>query len=216
MMVRWPIYLALLLSMALACLAQEATEQTTPDLDPSLVVQQIQVEGLQNQEESLVLGLIETKVGEEISSETLSKDIRTLYRDTGLFADVQVDVSPRDEGGLLVRYIVRENPKMEGEVKLIDLGFARPVGAPQPRCRGDLMTGTAEYLAPETLARGPMNPVAGDMYSLGVMLFRMLTGRLPFAEELAADVLRQQRQSKPPLLRRWCPEAPRELAGLVP
>ncbi len=102
-----------------------------------------------------------------------------------------------------------------GLVKLIDLGFAREVGQSWRDSRNHLMTGTVEYLAPETLARGPSNLVTSDMYSLGVSLFRMLTGRLPFEAELPGEVLRRQRQSKPPLLRRWRPEAPRELAGLV-
>ena len=102
-----------------------------------------------------------------------------------------------------------------GPVKLIDLGFARAAEGSRTRSRDNPMMGTPEYLAPETLSRAPANPVTGDMYSLGVTLFRMLTGRLPFAAEAPAEILRHQRQSKPPLLRRWCPEAPRELAGLV-
>jgi serine/threonine-protein kinase len=101
-----------------------------------------------------------------------------------------------------------------GEVKLVDLGFAQPVQNFHRPSRG-VLTGTAEYMAPESLSRGRFGPVAKDIYSLGITLFRMLSGQLPFEAESAADMLRLQRQAKPPLLRRRCPAVTRELADLV-
>lgn len=105
----------------------------------------------------------------------------------------------------------------EGNVKLLDLGFAR-------RCRKadqdisplcDILTGTPEYMAPEMLAPGYPWGVARDIYSLGVTLFRMLTGRLPFQGEEPQDVLRGQRGSAPPKLRQLAADVPRELEQLV-
>jgi len=96
-----------------------------------------------------------------------------------------------------------------GQVKLIDLGFAHPISAVTAE-----ITGTLEYLAPESLARVPSG-IARDLYSLGVMLFRMLTGRLPFAGETAADVAKQQQESIAPAIRSLNPGVPLEVAALV-
>lgn len=102
-----------------------------------------------------------------------------------------------------------------GEVKLLDLGFVRSIAPARERSAWDGLAGTPEYLAPESLSRGVMQPVVKDMYSLGVTLYRMLTGRLPFGGDTASDVLLQHRQARPPIVRRYRPEAPRELSDLV-
>jgi serine/threonine-protein kinase len=75
--------------------------------------------------------------------------------------------------------------------------------------------GTPEYMAPESLTKTLSPPVAKDVYSLGVTLFRMLTGRLPFSGDTPAALAALQRQSRPPLARHYRPEIPRELADLV-
>jgi serine/threonine protein kinase len=103
----------------------------------------------------------------------------------------------------------------DGQVKLIDLAFARPLAPGESGARDALIAGTPEYLAPETLQRGAGTPLSKDLYSLGVTMYRMLTGRLPFQGDTSADVLRQQREAVPPPLRNFAPGVPRELAELV-
>jgi len=100
-----------------------------------------------------------------------------------------------------------------GNVKLVDFGFAMPLRR-QSESPAEI-TGTVEYMAPETVWRGEANPVARDMYSLGITLFRLLTGRLPFLAETPADMLRHQRQTRPPSIRRWCSQAPNQLTTLI-
>jgi serine/threonine-protein kinase len=107
-----------------------------------------------------------------------------------------------------------------GDVKLVDLGFANPTVAVASHLdtgarSANVLTGTAEYMAPESLLRQRSNPVLKDIYSLGVTLFRMLTGELPFAAETTADVLQLQRTARPPQLRRKCPAASSELSQLI-
>jgi len=105
----------------------------------------------------------------------------------------------------------------DGSLKLLDLGFAR-------RCRKidadqiptvDILTGTPEYLAPEALSAEPSWGVARDIYSLGVTLFQMLTGRLPFQAEQPGDLLRSQLGATPPKVRQFSADVPRELEELV-
>jgi outer membrane protein insertion porin family len=80
--------------------------------DDSLIVKQIKINGNKNISEGLIRSLIETREGEEISLDKLSKDIKELYNSTGAFSDVQVDVKPV-EGGLAVEYKLIENPKIK-------------------------------------------------------------------------------------------------------
>ncbi len=104
-----------------------------------------------------------------------------------------------------------------GAAKLIDLGFARP----DQRIVDDLddasrtLSGTPEYLAPEALVPSEQNRVAKDVYSLGITLYRMLAGVLPFEGETVAEVVRQQKQSRPQRLRTLAPHVPPEAENLV-
>ncbi|GAB4149286.1 MAG: hypothetical protein Tsb009_23520 [Planctomycetaceae bacterium] len=102
-----------------------------------------------------------------------------------------------------------------GIVKILDLGFAHRLERTSEFSENKLLVGTAEYLAPEALSAELSNPLAKDVYSLGIILFRMLAGRLPFTGQNTADILRLQRQAKPPALHILCPEAPSELVDLV-
>ncbi|MGE5190984.1 MAG: serine/threonine-protein kinase [Deltaproteobacteria bacterium] len=106
----------------------------------------------------------------------------------------------------------------DGSVKLIDLGFARADRLPATDLAdepGPPLTGTPDYLAPEVLVSGGSGGVARDVYSLGVTLYRMLTGSLPFQGETVADVLRQHQGSLPHRLRSLAPDVPREAAEMV-
>lgn len=113
----------------------------------------------------------------------------------------------------------------DGRVKLIDLGFARPdqlSAIDLAGGGGSVLTGTPEYLAPEALlprnsagSNGFSCGISRDIYSLGVTLYRMLTGVLPFHGDSVADVLKQHQQAMPVPLRSLAPDVPREVADLV-
>ena len=61
---------------------------------------------------------------------------------------------------------------------------------------GSIM-GTAQYLSPEQ-AQGHAVTAASDLYSIGVMLYEMLTGRLPFAGDSAVSIALKHLQEPPP------------------
>ncbi len=81
------------------------------------------------------------------------------------------------------------------EIKLIDFGMARFEQEPQS-AQGVVM-GTAQYMAPEQIVCEPVDERT-DVYALGVTMFRMLTGHLPFDVELGTDLLGHQLFSPAP------------------
>jgi len=102
-----------------------------------------------------------------------------------------------------------------GRVRLIDTGFASALQQAGNGRHHYALKGTPEYLAPELLSTNPADPVAADVYSLGVVLYEMLSGRVPFVGENTADVLRLHRQSRPPAVEKHCPDLPDDAARLL-
>src|SRR5262249_7588348 len=68
----------------------------------------------------------------------------------------------------------------EGNAMLLDLGFAHRPGENAPLLEQGFVLGTVNYLAPELTGPRPTDNQASDLFSLGVTLFEMLTGQLPF------------------------------------
>jgi serine/threonine-protein kinase len=98
-------------------------------------------------------------------------------------------------------------------VKLADFGIARAVGQSSITQVGSVL-GTAAYLAPEQ-ARGEEAGPRADIYSLGVVAYQLLSGRLPYeASSLSELALKQQREAPIPL-DEINPHVPRELARAV-
>ncbi len=100
----------------------------------------------------------------------------------------------------------------DGHATLTDFGLAKVVESMKLTASGETI-GTLEYMAPEQ-ARGETSP-ASDIYSLGVMTYEMLTGRLPFQGTNQATLLYQHLHEPPPPLHRWNPTIPPEVERVV-
>jgi serine/threonine-protein kinase len=101
-----------------------------------------------------------------------------------------------------------------GHATLFDLGFAqRPREAVPAGSRP--IVGTLAYLAPEAIVSTLAADVRSDLYSLGVTLFELLTGRLPFDATDPAQLIAQHRQELPADLRVLAPHLPTRVARLV-
>jgi serine/threonine-protein kinase len=97
---------------------------------------------------------------------------------------------------------------------LLDLGFAQRM--PAPTCAFDgYLLGTLTHMAPERFNARLNSDIRSDLYSLGVTLYQMLTGRRLFTGHNAAEIIRQHRSARPEDLRRALPQLPREAAELV-
>ncbi len=109
------------------------------------------------------------------------------------------------EAGMLHRDIKPSNILVttEGRVVLVDFGLALQIDE-KGRSRG--IQGTPEYMAPEQAACQPMTP-ASDWYAVGVLLYELLTGRLPIEGKPLQIIFKKQKET---------PTEPRELEPTVP
>jgi serine/threonine-protein kinase len=91
----------------------------------------------------------------------------------------------------------------DGRLKVTDFGIAR-AGASEMTETGSIM-GTAQYLSPEQ-AQGQRVGAQSDLYSIGVVLYEMLTGRVPFTGESAVSIALKHVSEEPPALRALRPD----------
>ncbi|MGE5229973.1 MAG: protein kinase domain-containing protein, partial [Deltaproteobacteria bacterium] len=99
-----------------------------------------------------------------------------------------------------------------GRVVVTDFGIARM--GDSALTRTGAMMGTSSYLSPEQ-AQGRQADERSDLYSLGVVLYEMLAGRVPFRGETDVAVAMQHISSAPPNPRTLSPGVPEALAGVV-
>ena len=81
--------------------------------------------------------------------------------------------------------------------KVIDFGIAKRVDGSTIETDPGMLVGTFAYMAPEQIKGGTLDGRA-DLYALGVMLYRMLSGRLPFLQDTAASLIHAHLTAPPP------------------
>src|SRR5262249_11430917 len=101
----------------------------------------------------------------------------------------------------------------EGHAKLGDFGLAIDV-TPSRRLGSDVVAGSVAYLAPEC-ALGQTPDARSDLYGLGVMLYELVTGRLPFVGDDVVSVLHQHIHAAPVLPSALNPAVPEALDALA-
>ena len=101
----------------------------------------------------------------------------------------------------------------DGNVKVADFGIARAVTESTMTYNDNIM-GSVHYFSPEQ-ARGTIITPKSDVYSLGVVLYEMLTGRIPFDGNTAVSIARKHLEEEPQPIRSIVPNIPPVVEALV-
>lgn len=119
------------------------------------------------------------------------------------------------EKGIVHRDIKPQNIMLlkDGSIKVTDFGIAR-FSKTETRTLTEKAIGSVHYISPEQ-ARGDMTDEKSDIYSVGIMLYEMLTGKLPFEADNAVSVAIMQMQTEPQKLREINPEIPEGLEDIT-
>lgn len=119
------------------------------------------------------------------------------------------------EKGIIHRDIKPQNIMLleDGTIKVTDFGIARFSQA-ETQTMTDKAIGSVHYIAPEQASGGYINDKA-DIYSVGVMLYEMLTGQLPFVADNAVSVAIMQMQAEPTPPSRINPSIPKGLEEIT-
>lgn len=155
------------------------------------------------------------------------KTLKDIIRDSKtLPEDVSVQIAIRilsalqhaHQAGIIHRDIKPQNilVNQKGYIKVSDFGIARMVGtktATIPDADKSVM-GTVHYFSPEQ-AQGEMATVSSDLYSVGVVLYEMLTGKVPFDGDTPVAIALQHVQARPRPLREINPDVSPSVEAVV-
>jgi serine/threonine-protein kinase len=152
------------------------------------------------------------------------RTLKQLLRDSGRFspatameimAGVLGGLAAAHASGIVHRDVKPENVLVtaDGRVKVADFGLARALSV-AGHTRAGLLIGTVAYVPPEQVTGGATGP-RGDVYSAGVMLFELLTGRLPFTGDTPLSIAYQHVNADVPAPSALAPGIPAPVDQLV-
>jgi predicted Ser/Thr protein kinase len=145
--------------------------------------------------------------------EMLRKGPLPLEQSVPLLAAVARAVAYLHAEGLIHRDLKPSNILVDehGQPYLTDFGLAKLLEGGSHLTKSGAILGTPSYMPPEQAAGGKGVGPRSDVYSLGAILYELLTGRPPFREATPLDTLVQVLEGEPTLPRRLNPRLPREL-----
>jgi eukaryotic-like serine/threonine-protein kinase len=152
-------------------------------------------------------------VMEFVRGQTLDELIRRfgammVERAVPLFCQALDGIDHAHRMGIIHRDIKPANMMLtdSGSIKVMDFGIARVLGSARMTRQGNVV-GTIEYMSPEAV-RGLEVDARSDVYSLGILLYEMLTGRVPFDSTSEFEMMKMQVEQ--------APQPPRQFTASIP
>jgi len=169
----------------------------------------------QGEDEDRIYLAMELVEGETLRARIVQQQRLTLRESLEITAQVLQALVAAHQAGIVHRDIKPENILIDREelVKVADFGLARATGSNNSSASAALL-GTVAYISPEVVTRGHADE-RSDLYSLGVVLFEMLTGRQPFLGEQPVHIAFQHVHEDIPAPSAIVSGIPRELDSLV-
>ncbi len=142
-------------------------------------------------------------------------DLKTMLKQRGRFSEAEAialmiqacaGIGYAHRAGLVHCDVKPQNMLVtpDKRLKVVDFGIARALATIAPDEKTDVVWGSPQYFSPEQAAGEAPSP-ASDVYSLGVVMFEMLTTRLPFEDPSAEELARMHRDLPPPSIRKYNP-----------
>ena len=168
--------------------------------------------GQSNGEYFIVMELVE---GTDLRRYLRARGVLDVARAVIIAHSVALGLSAAHQRGIVHRSVKPQNILIgrDGSIKLTDFGIAFVVGAERLSDTG-MTLGTVQYYPPEQ-AQGEMVTPAADVYSLGIVLYEMLTGRPPFDGDTPVAVAMQHIQDAPLPPRQFNPDILPNLEALI-
>jgi eukaryotic-like serine/threonine-protein kinase len=152
-------------------------------------------------------------------------DLKTLVRQRGRFTvDEAIPLIVQACAGIgyahragLVHCDVKPHNMLvtpDKRLKVTDFGIARALATIHPEERSDVVWGSPQYFSPEQAAGEPPSP-ASDVYSLGIVLYELLTGSLPFNASTPEELGRMHLDVRPHPIREFLPDIPATLEQII-
>jgi len=132
-----------------------------------------------------------------------------------IFCQALDGINHAHEVGIIHRDIKPSNMILTetGTLKVLDFGIARLLGSSRMTRVGNII-GTLEYMSPEQV-RGEDTDARSDIYALGMMLYEILTGKLPFESENEFVLMKMQTEQMPAPPRQLNPDIPVEIEAAI-
>jgi len=153
------------------------------------------------------------------------KDLKTILRQRGrysveeaipLMVQACAGIGYAHRAGLVHCDIKPHNMivTQDGRLKVTDFGIARALSTIMPDERADVVWGSPQYFSPEQ-ATGEAPSPASDVYSLGIVLYEVLTGALPFTAPTSEELARMHLEAAPIPPSEYVPDLPSALEQIV-